>query len=667
MNVFLRGVFAAVAITVFGFSNAHGQVNSWTKPTSGYWEELYWSLGVRPAFDHSIMFTNEGWKALAIGASTVANFPSTMQITRLTVLSPTNSYNTLLLNFAGVQTPLRISENFYLGSNSVLLSLSSGLQVGNEFRSDGTVNQADFSEIRARIAFLGETNLAAYNLSNGVLSVEDYMFVGHTAPATFTQHGGLHDVGQLRLRASGQYLLRGGDFTAGTISVGDQGVGSFEQSGGRVTATNVISIGGQNSGSNPPIGSGQYRLSDGTLQTPRLGVGLPRTRLSVGGDGVFEQSGGSVSANAISVGAHRAVGMYNLTGGELVTTNSAITSGGEFVQSRGMHLSDGDMTLRGEYERAYEPIYATYRLSNGLVRARSLGIYISDFWQWDGTNDIAGDLVLQSEWGGVAHSSYHLGGGRLNTYNTTVMPTYQGGFWQGGGSHTIIGTLNLPGGTAFSLPSNPSFVFYNLSGGQLIVDDIRVSTNAIFRHMGGTINQSGILTLAGGNWESAAGNHQLGILVLGAGPTNSSLTLSDSATTLRFTSSGLVAWASDARLIIKNWRGSTNGGGLHRVLFGIGASGLNAQQLAKIRFRNPFGMPAGDYAARILSTGEIVPVSRPPVSYTRNGSQMVLQWPSGWTLQTATNISGPFSDVNATTSYTTSTASGAQRYFRLRQ
>ena len=89
MNVFVRAVLAATVITVFGFSSSPAQqVNSWTKPTSGYWEELYWSLGVRPAFDHSIMFTNEGWKALAIGASTAQNFPSTMQIARLTVLSP---------------------------------------------------------------------------------------------------------------------------------------------------------------------------------------------------------------------------------------------------------------------------------------------------------------------------------------------------------------------------------------------------------------------------------------------------------------------------------------------------------------------------------------------------------------------------------------------------
>jgi hypothetical protein len=71
--------------------------------------------------------------------------------------------------------------------------------------------------------------------------------------------------------------------------------------------------------------------------------------------------------------------------------------------------------------------------------------------------------------------------------------------------------------------------------------------------------------------------------------------------------------------------------------------------------------------ARILSSGEIVPRPRPPVSYSKSGNQLVLQWASGWTLQTATNIAGPFTDVNASNPYTNSTASGAQRYFRLHQ
>lgn len=668
MNASLRFFFAITAISLFNFANAYGQANSWTKPTSGNWEELHWSLGVRPAFDHAIQFTNEGWKALAIGPTTVRDYPSTMQIFYLTVLSPTNSFNTLMLNHAGVQTPLRVSQNFYLGSNSVFLSLSSGLQVGNVFTIDGTVNHGDFSQVRAPILIVGSSSPGAYNLSNGVLSVSNYMFVGHTAPGTFTQHGGSNIAAQLRFRAAGEYALSGGDLAVGRMIVGDESSGILEQSGGRVAATNSIAVGGDLGAVDGAsgFGSGRYILAAGALQTPLLSVGFPRSRLEPGGDGVFDQSGGSVSANALTVGAHQADGIYNLVAGDLVTSNSTVTSGGTFFQSGGNHLVDESVTVAGqEGESAFERLYADYRLSNGLLRAQTLIIDFARFVQSGGTNDIAGDLVIERE--AIAESSYHLSGGRLNTYNTIVNPSFHGGFTQTGGLHSIIGRLDLLGPAApFTIgPSVP--VLYALSSGQLSVDDIRVATNAIFRHTGGTINQSGILTLAGGNWESAPGDHQLGILALGSAPTNSSLTLPDPATTLRFTSSGLMAWAPDALLMIHNWRGSTNGGGMHRIIFGAGPSGLNASQLAKVRFRNPAGLPAGDYGARILSTGEIVPASRPPVSYARNGNQLTLQWPAGWTLQTATNISGPFVDVNSSGSYTTSTSADPQRYFRLRQ
>src|SRR5688572_7597634 len=63
--------------------------NSWTKPGSGNWEELAsWSLGVLPDATQSVMFTNAGWKALAIGANTARNFPQSMRVQSLRVDAP---------------------------------------------------------------------------------------------------------------------------------------------------------------------------------------------------------------------------------------------------------------------------------------------------------------------------------------------------------------------------------------------------------------------------------------------------------------------------------------------------------------------------------------------------------------------------------------------------
>src|SRR5437762_2774968 len=83
-------------------------INAWTKPTSGYWEEqASWSLEMPPDATQSIMFTNAGWKALAIGANTAQQFPQSMQIQDLQITSPANSYNTLLMNFSGFEVPLQ--------------------------------------------------------------------------------------------------------------------------------------------------------------------------------------------------------------------------------------------------------------------------------------------------------------------------------------------------------------------------------------------------------------------------------------------------------------------------------------------------------------------------------------------------------------------------------
>jgi hypothetical protein len=76
---------------------------------------------------------------------------------------------------------------------------------------------------------------------------------------------------------------------------------------------------------------------------------------------------------------------------------------------------------------------------------------------------------------------------------------------------------------------------------------------------------------------------------------------------LSFSNSSSVVWSNNVFLSISNWNGSASGGGSDRVYFGTGSGGLTPAQLAEIQFLNPAGFPPGNYAARILPTGEIVP------------------------------------------------------------
>src|SRR4051812_45355497 len=116
-----------VLVLLWGFVGSRAsaqQANSWTKAQSGYWEEPFWSLTVLPeAYQSAILFTNAGFKALAIGSETVSGYPGSLTISNLTVSAPADSHNLLLLNYAGLHLPLRVLESFYLGSNATLLAL----------------------------------------------------------------------------------------------------------------------------------------------------------------------------------------------------------------------------------------------------------------------------------------------------------------------------------------------------------------------------------------------------------------------------------------------------------------------------------------------------------------------------------------------------------------
>ena len=52
-------------------------------------QEPFWSAGHLPTFtDGAILVTNAGWKALAIGLGTTANYPDSLRLGSLTVDAP---------------------------------------------------------------------------------------------------------------------------------------------------------------------------------------------------------------------------------------------------------------------------------------------------------------------------------------------------------------------------------------------------------------------------------------------------------------------------------------------------------------------------------------------------------------------------------------------------
>ena len=254
---------------------------------------------------------------------------------------------------------------------------------------------------------------------------------------------------------------------------------------------------------------------------------------------------------------------------------------------------------------------------------------------------------------GLQPSTYNLSGGDL------VTPTI----------NMTLGLVNQTGGTnnvgVVMLVTNSSYIFTN---GLLIANNIQVAGQSTFVHSGGSFGGPDNILLTNGGWVERTAGEQLGQLQLGSG-TSSSLKMPSGSCVLRFSDSSSVPWAGDVLLTISNWSGSLNGGGAQQVFFGASASGLTAQQLSQVQFSNPAGLPSGTYSARILSDGEVVPNQSiaASVAFSRQGNNLVLTWPAGWTLQSATNVLGPYSDVTGATSPYTNNMTLLQLYFRLRQ
>jgi hypothetical protein len=148
------------------------QTNSWTNSASGNWEDSSsWSLGILPGTNQDIMLTNSGWKALAIGPYTAQNFPETMTVDSITISAPSNSYNTLLLNYSGAQTPLTV-QSLSVGSNSTVTLVSSALEVDGTMDIGGEINQND-SLVTGNLVDFGGIGPGVYNLNSGILAVSN--------------------------------------------------------------------------------------------------------------------------------------------------------------------------------------------------------------------------------------------------------------------------------------------------------------------------------------------------------------------------------------------------------------------------------------------------------------------------------------------------------------
>ena len=562
--------------------DANCQTNSWTGPVSGYWEDANWSLGQLPGPGQTILFTNAGWKALAIGTNTTQSFPQTLTVDSVTVSSPgTDTVNTLLFNYAGLATPLTL-DSLSVGTNCRAVMLYSALQVSSNLSVSGTFTQdvgSIISGTNAQLS-LGDTASGSYSLQSGTLVMQTAN-VGTSAPSSFIQDGGTNDSDWVVVFGQSEFDLNGGMFDGGLV-VNDAGI--FRQTGG-VAQLSAMGIDG-NSFQSGGLLAGNGMEIPNQFMAGEFGANSHGTVVQTGGTNgqLSVQLGLPVGSVVLDrPGLPDDTGDYGLSNGVVATTNGTFIWGrGSMEQSGGTHTTY-ELLLSGtvhvtDFNTLGAIDWATYTLWDGMLTPQVINIDgAGSMTQFGGTNDVGSGLSLSA----------------------TIEPF-----------GTVTGSYLLEGG----LLRTPSLVLSNASefdqtGGQLVVSNLQM-TGAGIQQTGGSMTQTGQFIMQGSAFRFGGGFQQLGQLMLGTlGGSNSFFTMPLAACVLQFADSSALTWSNQEDLTIVNWSGSLYGGGNQRMIFGNNSGALTAQQLAQITFQNPAGLPRTNYPARILSTGEIVPDS----------------------------------------------------------
>jgi hypothetical protein len=622
----------------FACGNGSAQINSWTNPASTNWEAPYWSLGVLPDSTQTVMITNAGYKAVGIFPSTALNFPASLTNSNLTVSAPSNALSTLLLNYFGTGTALEVLNSCTIGTNGSIMNLYSAFEVGGQWTNNGGQYVEQGGTTVA-------TNGSTYVLNGGSVNLTNADFkLGQLVLGSFDNPSDTNMVSQVGGQTDCHLTILAGSYTllsgclSGECSVTGGYQANFNQAGGTNLADIYVAAEEKN------LGFAYYTLSGGTIISSTIELGDV-------GPASFSQDGGLVTVGSLVMGGNGgSIGVYTMTNGVLQSGTVNIISG-DFTQTGGLHITSSPLKVYGSFgSNNTLALHAEYGLYGGDLYSPgvSLGPQTT-FAQQAGTNSIAGDLLL-------SYGAYYvLDSGVLLTSNTELSTNFTFGdyaydneFVQQGGEHWITNTLS-------NLDS------YYLMGGSLYASNI-VLTGTLFIYSSATIVNPGLFEFGGTLvlYSGAAAN--LGQMLL----SNNSIVQFESGThTLGFLNSSALAWNSRSTLVVSNWNGSANGGGSDQLIFGNSSSGLTPAQLRQIVFVNPAAFPAGNYPANILPSGEVVPLPNPLLSWQSIRGQLVMSWAGQPTLQSSTNLTGPYMDLtNASSPYTNS--QGPYRFFRLR-
>jgi hypothetical protein len=627
MKIGLMAMVAAVVVS--GGEVVWAQTNSWTSSVSGHWEDFTWSLGGPPTTNNSVMITNSGSKAVGIFPTTPIAFATNMTITNLTLSGPPGFTNMLLLNYFGTNNPLHVLNHVEIDFGGIIDNQYGSLVFGG----DCYIFQG---------SWIQEGGL--WKGTNGGVTLVDANVGLDNAQAEFSSLGVYAGsiIGQTNCDVAADNLTvqTATCFLNNTSFRGDIFIGEF---GPGIQSGDVYQTGGTNIG-NLDSAKGNYTLSNGVF----LGS------VDLGRESSFHEVNSFVSGPSFGLGSFQDGSTW--TAGNCTNyAGSLDVGGGSFTQTGGVLVVTNFISVHGFFDD-YGPVwFASLGIGGVMVHCGSFDVSVFASATQSGTNIVDGDLFLSG-------GSYSLGDGLLQTSNTSVGVYYGdaifvSAFGQSGGTHLVKGALGIGGN-------------YNLSGGILSATNIYLGhiMDSAFTISSNASSIPAIINVAqfyaGGTLRLSGSAQQLGILVL---TDNSTFDFTATPGQLKFLNSSAALWTNGVMLTISNWVGPANGKGPDRLFVGNNAGGLTPSQLNQIRFVNPGGFAAGTYFAEILESGEVVPTIHPHLVTSRNGGSLVLTWPAPFTLESSTNLQGPFLAVPGAASPFTNFLSEPRRFFRLRQ
>ena len=334
----------------------------------------------------------------------------------------------------------------------------------------------------------------------------------------------------------------------------------------------------------------------------------------------------------------------------LAIYNGASTSAGFFSLNQGTLGLGNDAALSSAPLRLGDPSgvnFVTLQSADATPHtlANSLILYANAFSFGTGGNLTFGGYVYV----GASSSAARIisVSNNVTTFSGIISDT-------AGLTKTGPGTLVLSGASANAYGSTSANGNTTVNAGKLQLN--KTAGVAAVPNGGLILNPDGILllgaanqirdavpmTLAGGTFQTGGFNEQLGTLKLAA---NSVIDLGAGTSVLRFDVSSGVAWTAATTLTVTNWAGAVNGGGADQLVFGTDSSALTASQVSQVWFANPAGLPVDTYAAAILSTGEVVPLTAPAMLSAGQMGNGLFQFSLtgvpgvGYAVSTSTNLS----------------------------